>query len=62
MTCARCGHPLEPVDVDEVSKNGTFSEEWQCTGCGAKRFVEGREEQSPREWDEYGQAVDGNSL
>lgn len=59
MTCKNCGQGIiVPVDVDEPSDSGYFSEEWECNVCGAKMFVHGREEQPPREWDRFGSAIE----
>jgi len=58
MTCAKCGHPLEPVDIPEATDKGPFTEEWQCVGCGARRYVRGNEEEPAHKWDEYGGAVE----
>lgn len=47
-----------PVHVDEAKDTGTFREEHECNHCGAKLFVEGREEQPSHEWTRYGSAIE----
>ena len=48
---ARCVDSTEPKD------EGMFKEEYECP-CGAKGWITGREEQSPAQWDRYGQVFD----
>jgi len=62
MTCANCGiGKVYPVDVDEPSDEGKFSEVHECDCCGAKGYVHGREEQHADQWDRFGKAFEEQS-
>jgi len=57
MACEQCGSELvEPIDVDEPSESGHFSETWECQHCGAKGFIHGKEQQPTSRWDKFGSA------
>jgi len=63
MACANCNQgALDPVDVDEPSDSGSFSEEYECTVCGAKGFIFGNEQDPPSRWDRTGAAYNGSEF
>lgn len=62
MTCANCGAPtVECVDADEPTGSGSFSERYECGVCGAKGYINGRENEDPSNWNKYGSAFEGSA-
>jgi len=55
MGCNNCGAPtVTCVKADEPADTGRFTEQYECSNCGASGTISGREEDTPENWSKYG--------
>ena len=53
MTCATCGAPTFITDQSGATKEGQFTEEYECV-YNHKGTIRGRAEDPPQEWQRTG--------
>lgn len=55
MQCAQCdSRAVEMVESQGGVKAGSFSETYECGGCGARGTIHGEAADSPADWSRQG--------
>lgn len=54
MTCENCGGAVEMTDSTGGTKDGRFTERYQCVNCGALGHISGEAGAPTGDWDRRG--------
>lgn len=56
MSCERCGAELDLYKETGATDEGSFTEYYECEGCGAKGVITGDAADPPKSWSRNGPA------
>lgn len=54
MTCDNCGGAVELKEQEGATERGYFKEEYKCVNCGAKGYIDGKAQDTPKTWNRWG--------